>query len=154
MKIMKLNKLFAGYLIIIILASCNKPPCKCDFVPINFLEIRFVNLQGQNLFFGNNALYKMDSVRVLKERGNFNINNASVRKGIADSNSVRFDFYIPADKSYIYYNGQSSQDSLEVKWLSETGKCCNSDHQYYTVDSVKFNGTLMKPENGIYYFVK
>ena len=45
--------------------------------------------------------------------------------------------------------------SLEnIKWLFKKGKCCDAEQEYYTVDSVKFNGVLIKPENGVYQLVK
>ena len=150
---------FAIYKLLIIYAilsgiSCNKPPCKCDFVPHQFIEVKFINQQEQNLIFGPTALYRIDSIQVLKEKNSFNINNASLRKGFLDSNNVEFDFYIPAGKSYIYYNQQTKQDSLEIKWSTKTGKCCENLQEYAVVDSVKFNNVFIKPVNAVYYFVK
>ena len=100
------------------------------------------------------SLYKMDSIKVLKEKNNPNVNNASVNKGAIDSTNLKFDFYVTEEKSYIYYNQQSSLDSIEIKWLVKKGKCCDAEQEYYTVDSVKFNGVLIKPENGVYQLVK
>ena len=134
--------------------SCDKPPCECDFVPDQSIEIKFINQQEQNLIFGPMALYRMDSLRVLKQKNNFNIINASLRKGFIDSNDVKFDFHIPVEKSYIYYNQQTQQDSLEIKWLTKKGKCCGNVQEYSVIDSVKFNNTFISPTNGIYYFVK
>jgi hypothetical protein len=113
-----------------------------------------VNQQGQNLIFGSSALYKIDSVLILNEHNNFNINNASVRKGLLDSTALRFDFHTAAVKSYIFYNQQTLEDSVEIKWLTKTGKCCEASQEYYTVDSVKFNNVFVKSVNGIYTFVK
>jgi hypothetical protein len=153
---MNFTSIYKLLMIYIILSgiSCNKPPCTCDFVPRQFIEIKFINQQGQNLIFGPTALYRIDSVRVLNLKNNFNINNASVRKGVIDSNNVEFDFYITAEKSYIYYNQQTKQDSLEIKWLTKTGKCCENPQEYTIVDSVKFNNISIKPINGVYYFAK
>ncbi len=134
-------------------ASCIKPPCECDFVAEQFIEIKIVNQQGQNLVFGRFGIYQIDSIQVLQEKNNFNISNASVRRGLIDSNNVRFDFYIPAAKSYIYYK-QNQQDSLEIKWIVKTGKCCGGSQEYNFIDSVKFNNTYIKPLNGSYTFVK
>jgi len=147
-------KLLVIYLITFTGISCNKPPCKCDFVPRQFIEIKFINQQEQNLIFGPAALYQIDSIRVLKQKDNFTINNSSVRKGFIDSNDVRFDFYIPAEKSYIYYSQQTQQDSLEIKWITATGKCCGNPEKYTVVDSVKFNDKFVEPRNEVYYFTK
>lgn len=134
-------------------ASCIKPPCECDFGDEQFIEIKLVNQQGQNLLFGPLALYQIDSIQVLQEKNNFNISNASVRRGLIDSNNVRFDFHMPAVKSYIYYK-QIQEDSLEIKWIVKTGKCCRTSQEYNFIDSVKFNNTTIKPLNGVYTLVK
>lgn len=65
-----------------------------------------------------------------------------------------FDFYVPANKSYLYYNQQTQQDSIEIKWLTKTGKCCGSKQSYNIIDSVKFDNVFINPINGLYYFVK
>jgi hypothetical protein len=140
--------------LILNIISCNKPPCECDFIPRQYIEIKFINQQDQNLIFGPGALYRIDSIRVLKQKNNFNINNSSVRKGVIDSNNVEFDFYMPAGISYIYYDQQTLQDSLEIKWLTKSGKCCGNLQDYYVVDSVKFDNVFINPINGVYYFVK
>ncbi|MEP6947750.1 MAG: hypothetical protein ABI863_00685 [Ginsengibacter sp.] len=146
-------KLLLIYLILVGF-SCNKPPCECDFVPNQSIEIKFINQQEQNLIFGAAAIYRIDSIRILNQKNNFNINNASLQKGFINSNDVKFDFYIPAAKSYIYYNQQTQQDSLEIKWLKKSGKCCGNLQEYRVADSVKFNNTFIKAVDGIYYFVK
>lgn len=140
--------------VVISSVHCNKQPCICDFVPVQFIEVKFVNSQNQNIIFGQFAQYKIDSLHVLKQRSSFEISNASVIRGLIDSNNVRFDFYIPAGKSYLYYDQQSPQDSLDIKWLTKTGKCCGGAESYNVVDSVKFNNILIKPVNGIYTFIK
>ena len=145
-------KLLACF-IIINCTSCIKPPCVCDFAAHQFIEIKFINQQGQNLIFGPAALYQIDSIQVLKKENNFNINNASVRKGIIDSNNVEFDFYVAAGKNYIYYK-QTQQDSLEIKWIVKTDKCCGNNQEYNFIDSVKFNNVYIKDVNGVYTFVK
>ncbi len=146
------NHIFFG--LILFIFSCNKTPCECDFIDIHYIECKIVNQQGQNFIFGPSALYKIDSIQVLKEYNNLNINNASVRKGLIDSTGLRFDFYVRETKSYIYYNKQTPEDSVEIKWLTKTGKCCGGPEEYYTVDSVKFNNVFIKPVNGVYTFVK
>lgn len=133
---------------------CNKPPCPCNFNPMQNIEVKFINQQNQNLIFGPNSIYEIDSIQVLEKKDSFNINNASVRKGLLDSNNVEFDFYVPTGKSYLYYNQQTELDSVEIKWLTKSGKCCGNPQQYNVVDSVKFNNAFIKPVNGIYYFVK
>jgi hypothetical protein len=153
MKHHQLFKILAIYFLFNLI-SCTKPPCKCDFTPAQFIEVKIVNDQGENLIFGPASLYKIDSIKVLKQKNNPNVNNASVNKGAIDSTNLRLDFYMPEEKSYIYYNQQSLPDSIEIKWLNKIGKCCDAEQEYYTVDSVKFNGVLIKPENGVYQLVK
>ncbi len=136
------------------ISSCLKPPCKCDVDDGQHLEVKFINQQEQNLVFGPAALYKIDSIQVLRQKNNFDVNNASVRKGVINSDNVRFDFYVPEEKSYIYYSQQASQDSLEIKWLTKKGKCCGESFEYYVVDSLKFNGSPVKPVNKVYSLVK
>ena len=134
--------------------SCNKPPCECDFIPADFIEFKVLNHQGQNLLFGPFALYLTDSIQILKEKNNLTVNNASVSKGLTDSTAIQLNFYVPEVKSYIYYNHLTPQDSIEVKWLIKKGKCCGNIQEYRVIDSVKFNTMLIKPIDGIYYFVQ
>ena len=134
--------------------QCTKQPCICDFFPVQYIKVKFINQQNQNLIFGTNAKYQIDSIQILQQKNNFNINNAAVRKDLADSNNVEFDFYIPAAKSYLYYNQQTETDSIEIKWLTKTGKCCGDSQEYSVVDSVKFNNTSVTAINGVYYFIK
>lgn len=141
-------------LIAFLFHSCSKPPCRCDFDPVHSLETKIVNTQGQNLFLGPAAIYKIDSIRVLNSSNDLSINNASVRKGLSDTTALRFDFYVQATKSFIYYNQQTKPDSLEVDWVQKTGRCCNNPQTYYTIDKVRFNGQIIQPQNGIYLFVK
>jgi hypothetical protein len=142
-------------LIIYIMLTCVscKQPCICDVAPGQSIEIKFINQQKENLIFGPTALYQIDSMQVLA-RTNFNTNNASIRKGAIDSNNVKFYFYIPAEKSYIYYNQQTQQDSIEIKWLTKAGTCCGISQEYVVADSVKFNNVSIRPLNDVYYFVK
>lgn len=153
---MKFNliSLLLAFCFLINAMSCGKPPCKCDFDQVQFLEVKFINQQGQNLVFGQTALFQLDSICVLKQKNNFDYHNASVRKGLIDSNNVRFDFYVREETSYIYYKQQVPQDSLNIKWLAKKGKCCGSEQEYFVVDSVTFDGALIKPRNGVYYFIK
>ena len=134
--------------------SCNKPPCECDIIPADFIEFKVLNHQGQNMLFGSFALYLTDSIQILKEKNNLTVNNASFRKGIIDSTAIQLNFYVPEAKSYIYYNHLIPQDSIEVKWLIKKVKCCGNTQEYKAIDSVKFNTELIKPIDGIYYFVQ
>jgi len=134
--------------------QCNKQPCICDFSPVHSIKVKIINQQNQNLLFGTNAIYQIDSIQLLQQKNNFNINNAAVRKDLSDSNNVEFDFYTPAAKSYLYYNQQTDTDSIEIKWLTKTGKCCGNSQEYSVVDSVKFNNTVITGINGVYYFIK
>lgn len=122
--------------------------------PMQYIELKLVNQQGQNLIFGDTAIYALDSIQILKNYNNFSINNASVRRSFNDSFSLRLDFYVPEPKSFIYYNQQAKTDTLEINWSEKTGKCCNAPFTYYSINGVKFNGLLIQPKNGIYYFVK
>ena len=139
---------------VLFIFSCNKQPCECDYINMQFIEFKLVNQQGQNLIFGSYSKFIADSIQVLKEPNSFNFSNATVSKGFIDSTGLHFDFHIPAIKSYIYYNRQTQQDSLEIKWITKTGKCCGSSSQYSVVDSVKFNNVLAMPVNGVYTFIK
>jgi hypothetical protein len=141
-------------LISVAIATCSKPPCECDFVPKHYIDCKLTNQQGQNLVFGSSAIYITDSIQVLKSDNNLSINNASVRKSLDDSFSLRFDFYIEATRSFIYYKYQTKTDTLDIAWSEKTGKCCGSSTTYYVPGEVKFNGALIQPTNGVYYFVK
>jgi hypothetical protein len=134
--------------------SCSKPPCECNFIPADFIEIKIYNQQSQNLIFGPYAIYKSDSIQILKEKGNTSIDNASVQTGITDSTAIRLNFYLHETKNYIYYNDHTPPDSLEVIWLTKKGKCCGNQEEYRVVDSVKFNNMPVKADKGVYYFVK
>ena len=144
----------AVILIMFLLPACNKWPCVADFDPVTYIEIQFTDSQGKNLIFGPNALYNIDSIRILREKNNQDINNASVRKGLIDTNNVRLDFYIEAEKSYIYYNSNVSTDSLRIVYITKTGKVCGHKEEYKDIDSVFFNNTFVKPLNNVYHFVK
>ncbi|MEO6868075.1 MAG: hypothetical protein ABI168_00425 [Ginsengibacter sp.] len=143
----------AVILIMFLLPSCTKWPCIADFDPATHIEIQFTDRQGKNLVFGPQAIYNIDSIRVLKEKNNQNINNASVRKGLVDSNNVRFDFYIKAEKSYIYYNSINT-DSLRIVFISKIGKVCGHNEEYKAIDSLFYNNNLVKPVNEVYHFVQ
>lgn len=106
------------------------------------------------MVFGSAALYRLDSVRVLKNRGSLYTNNASVRKGLNDTAALRFDFYVTAAKSYIYFNQQTQTDSLEIIWETKTGRCCQHEETYESVGTVRFNGAVVQPQKGTYVFVK
>ena len=118
----------------LIYSSCIKPPCECDFVPVQFVEGKVINQQGQNLIFGSTAQFRFDSVRLLATYNSADYHNASIIRGLIDSAALRFDFYVPAEKSYIYYNRQTALDSLEIKWQTKTGKCCGAPHEYRVVE--------------------
>ena len=136
------------------LFSCLKPPCECDFAPRQYIECRLVNRQGQNLVFGPNAIYKFDSIQILKNDHDLSINNASVDRLYRDSSFLRFDFYVPESRSFIYFNQQTKTDTLDIEWIKKTGKCCGAPSTYYITGEVKFNNVLIQPTNGIYYFLK
>lgn len=118
--------------------SCTKPPCECDFIPHQYIEVKFLNSEGQNLIFGPDAVFAKDGLHILDQKDNFDINNASIQKGLNYSSSLQLSFYIPSEKNYIYYNQQTPEDSLEIKWVTKTGKCCGNPQEYTIVDSVKF----------------
>jgi hypothetical protein len=135
--------------------SCNKPPYYCDTFGDHSIEIKFLNQQGQNLIFGSNRQFQLDSIRLLNQINNYTSYNASHQRGFVDSNNVIFHFYVPESKSYIYYNQQTPMDSLEIKWVTKTAKCDRGGSlEVNVVDSVKFNNALIKPVNGVYSFVK
>ena len=144
----------AVILIMFLLTGCTKWPCIVDFDPVTHIEIQFTDSQGKNLIFGPQALYNVDSIRILKQNNNQDTNNASVRKGLIDTNNVRLDFYIEAEKSYIYYNSNVTTDSLRIVYITKTGKVCGHKEEYKSIDSVFFNNTFVKPVNGVYHFVK
>ncbi|MEJ7823736.1 MAG: hypothetical protein WKF85_15545 [Chitinophagaceae bacterium] len=152
-------KLTLKYLLLIIYLtfsiSCNKPPYQCDSFPNQSIEIKIINQQGQNLFFGANSRYLIDSIRVLTQQNNFGVHNASVQKGFIDSNNLLFHFYTPEAKSYIYYNNQTSHDSLEINWVIKITKCERGGTlEYNAVESVKFNSFFINSINGVYTFIK
>jgi hypothetical protein len=121
---------------------------------MQYTECKLINQQGQNLIFGPAAIYLLDSIHVLKIDTSLSINNASVRRFLDDSSSLRFDFYVPETRSFIYYKYQAKTDTLDVAWSEKTGKCCGSSISYFVPGQVKFNGLPIQPTNGIYYFVK
>lgn len=145
-------KLLPVFLILSV-TSCLKPPCNCDPLPFKYLKVKIVNQQGQNLLFGTSALYNPDSIKILEQSNNLSVTNAFVSKLISDS-TILFDFIKPSEKNYIYYNQQTSLDSLQIKWRTKTGKCCGEKYTFYEVDSVKFNTGSMKPINGSFILIK
>jgi hypothetical protein len=147
------NLLFA-LLFFIILTSCDKPCNDCgDPNPTQFIKAKILNQQGQNLIFGSTALYHSDSIRLLKEKNNLSITNGSVSKNTKDS-TLLLEFYNSEGKIYIYYNQQTPQDSLEIKYLFKSQRCCGKLTTYSEIDSVKFNSIYNKPVNGVVHFVK
>ncbi len=154
MKSYPFYKLLALCYLVLNAASCSKEPCDCDFIQMSSITLKFTNQQGQNLFFGSNAIYQLDSLKVLNQKDNFTIYNASVNKGQADTAAVEFNFYIIASKNYIYYNTQTPVDSVEIKWSNKTGKCCNTETIYRVIDSVKINNIPAMPVNGVITFIK
>jgi hypothetical protein len=154
MNISGIKKCSITVILIFLFGACTKWPCIADFDSGTHIEIQFTDSQGKNLIFGPNALYNIDSIRVLEEKNNQDINNASVRKGLIDTNNVRLDFYIEAEKSYIYYNSNVTTDSLRIVYITKTGKVCGHKEEYKDIDSVFFNNTFVKPLNNVYHFVK
>lgn len=138
--------------IIVLFFSC-RPFCQCEPITMAYFECRIINPQGQNLVFGSQALYKIDSIKVLQKRNDFSVHNASVRKSYKDSANLFFDFYVPQAKSFIYYNQLSASDSLEIRWADKKQKCCGEPFIYHSIEEVKFNGTIVQPQNGVYYLV-
>ena len=149
---------FTSYCILLFLflifnsISCRKF-CNCDPISIKSIVAKIVNQQGQNLVFGPSAVLNPDSIQVLTQKNNLSTINASVGKRLSDS-TLEFDFNRPVEKSYIYYNQQSSSDSMQIKWVTKTGKCCGETYQFSDVDSVFFNKVYIKPVNGILIFRK
>jgi len=144
------------YLVLMYLCytSCVKPPCECEPVPIQEIKCRIVNLQGRNLFFGTQATFRLDSFKVLRTPNDFSVHHASVDRYYEDSLSLVLNFYKPEFKSYFYYNRQTNSDSLEVEWKSEKGRCCGESFTHSLPGQVKFNGNIIQPQNGIYYFIR
>ena len=132
--------------------SCLKPPCNCEPIPFPSIRVKIVNQQGQNLLFGANALYNPDSIKVSEQRNNVSP-NAFVYHLISDS-TLRINFNKPSEKSYIYYNQQTLQDSLEIQWISKTGRCCGEKYTFYEMETLKFNSASITPVNGILHFIK
>lgn len=123
----------------------------CDLPPnTQFFVAKIVNQQGENLVFGNAALYNPDSIKILKQT-NPAVMNGFVRKNTRDSTLDFFTFIQPFTKSYIYYNSQTPLDSLEIKWLIKSTTYCGN---IYEVDSVKFNNGNFKQAKGTITFVK
>lgn len=146
--------LIALVLILFLLQGCTKWPCTVDFDASTHIEILLTDNQGKNLIFGPQAIYNIDSISILKEKNNHSINNASVRKGLIDTNNVRLDFYIEAEKNYIYFNSNVNTDSLRIVFITKTGKACGHNEEYKSIDSVFYNNKLVKPVNEVYHFVK
>jgi hypothetical protein len=128
--------------------SCGKPVC--DLPPNPHFVAKIVNQQGENLVFGNAALYNPDSIKILKQT-NPPVMNGFVMKNTPDSTLDFLIFIQPLNKRYIYYNSQTPLDSLEIKWLFRSTRYCGN---IYEVDSVKFNNGNFKQANAIITFVK
>lgn len=139
---------------VFIFFTCNKPPCYCDFEGRLSINCKITDNLGHDLVKGSFAIYKRDSIQILDKINNFYVNNASVNPGYPDTTLVAFNFHIPATKNYIYYGQASPGDSLEIDWITKTGKCCGGPQDYYAVGSVKFNNQIILPQNGVYYFIK
>lgn len=140
--------------VIITLFTCNKPPCICDFDQRLGIDVKIVDNNGHDLVLGVSSIYKFDSLDILNKLNDFSVSNASVDPAYYHPNSIAFNFHIPAPKSYIYYGQGIQQDSLQITWVTKTGKCCNSSQDYLEVGAVKFNNQVIIPQNGVYYFVK
>lgn len=149
-----INKVIRACLLTLSL-SCTKPPCEFDFVDINFIAIKVENQQRQNLFSGASAVHNADSIRVLNKINNFDVDNAAVIKSPNESSSVIFSFYkTESVKSYIYYNSQLPQDSIELITTAKIGCCCGNKVDYKDITGVKFNNVTITPTNGRFIFVK
>jgi hypothetical protein len=142
-------------LIVTSITSCLKPPCQCDPPgPIPYLEFRIVNQQGQNLVFGSSAIFKVDTIQLLKNYNDFSVSNASVNRSYIDSTNLAFNFHVPEAKSFIYYGRQAKTDTLEIDWVHKEGKCCGEPFPYYSPETFKLNDQSLQPRNGVYYIVK
>ncbi|MBL0355723.1 MAG: hypothetical protein IPP72_02020 [Chitinophagaceae bacterium] len=91
----------------------------------------------------------------MEKKSDLDIHNGSVQSSLADSNAVVISFYyMNITRGYIYYNMQTPEDSVEIRWVKKNGKCCDKPVEYLVIDSVKFNNTLVNPVNGVLTFVK
>lgn len=140
---------------ILSITGCSKSqsPCDCgDPIPSQFFIAKITDQQGKNLVFGAAALYNPDSIQILKQQYP-PLSNGFVQKDPRDS-VLHFDLIQPISKNYIYYNSQTSRDSIEIKWITKTRTCCGSTYNYYYVDSIKFNNTNINRINAVFIFRK
>ena len=138
----------------VLFGACTKPPCQCDFIPVNHLDIRIVNGQGRNLVFGPSRLFSADSIGILNINNDPKVHNASVRRSPADTAALRLNFYVPAERSFIYYNQQTITDTLDVVWTTKTGRCCGGPQTYQTIESIKLNSAPLQVQSGSYLIIK
>lgn len=148
----------AGYAFLAFLlsgiASCIKPPCTCDPISTQTLTSKIVDRQGRNLVFGPASSFSTDSIKVLENAADFSVHNAAVSQGFADTSTLVLHFYVPAQRSYLYFNRQTASDTLEIDWESKAANCCSEPFTYSDLGRVTFNGATVTPQNGIYYLVK
>jgi hypothetical protein len=138
----------------LLFTACDKPPCECNFLPAHHIDIRVLDAQGRNLVFGPARRFSADSIGILKTAKDLTIHNASVNRSPDDSASLRLNFYIPAERSFLYYNQQAATDTLDVAWTTKTGRCCGGPQTYQTIESVRFNNISLPLQNGSYLLVK
>lgn len=134
--------------------SCVKWFCQCEPIAIDNFECRIVSPQGRNLVLGAQAIFKLDSLKVLKNRNDLSVQNAEVSSSYGDTANLQFHFRRPETKSYIYYNQQTGSDSLEIEWVDKQGKCCGDAYTYSSIRQVKFNGAVVQPQGKVYYLIK
>ncbi|HYO21601.1 MAG TPA: hypothetical protein VER36_04285 [Flavisolibacter sp.] len=106
------------------------------------------------MVFGLQASFRLDSIKILKTLNNFSVHHASVQRSYKDTSAVELNFYLPEAKSFIYYNPQTLPDSLEIRWAPKKGKCCGEPFTFYGIDEIKFNSTIVPPQNNIYILTK
>ena len=136
------------------LYSCIKPPCQCEPIQSDHVDIKIVDRQGQNLVYCPSKVFPVDSLRVLKNSYDFSVHNASVSRSFSDTTAIQFDFFVPEKKSYMYYNHLTKQDTLDIDWVAKKRKCCGEPYTFQAIEGVKLNGVPVKPQNGIYQVVK
>lgn len=113
---MKKFMIYVACTVTVAAGSCIKPPCKCEPAPMQYVECKFINQQGQNLVSGPTAVYSMDSIQILKNHNSFSVHNASVTKSYRDPSNLMLDFYLPEDRSFVYYGSQAKTDTLDISW--------------------------------------
>jgi hypothetical protein len=143
-----LIRILAITLLPFIIISCD--PClgEGDACADSF-NFRVVNkVNGDDLVFGPNPVYRPDSVYLITTLPGYLGAMSS-----SDGTKFRSNLLIPLDTFYLHLNSADT-DTLLMSYDFVKSRCCKSNRGYGKVTGIKYNGVAAKKKGDVFVFEK